>query len=72
MWTSFASASNVIAVNSQQDRDLHVTWTKWKTAVDGQSVLLGFAFAGGTGILFGVWPARRASTLDPIEALRHE
>ncbi len=44
----------------------------WKTAVDAQSIVLAFASASGIGIVFGVWPARRASTLDPIEALRHE
>jgi putative ABC transport system permease protein len=44
----------------------------WKTAVDAQSILLAFAFASSIGIVFGVWPARRASTLDPIDALRYE
>jgi putative ABC transport system permease protein len=42
----------------------------WDTAVDPLSILVAFAFASATGMLFGVWPARRASQLDPIEALR--
>ncbi|KKM95660.1 hypothetical protein LCGC14_1186020, partial [marine sediment metagenome] len=44
----------------------------WPSIISLNSVLLAFFFAVAIGIFFGVWPARRASKLNPIEALRFE
>jgi len=43
-----------------------------ETAVSAWSILLAFGIAATTGIVFGLYPARRAALMDPIEALRHE
>ncbi|RIK69266.1 MAG: multidrug ABC transporter substrate-binding protein [Planctomycetota bacterium] len=35
-------------------------------------IVLAFVFSAGVGVVFGLWPARRAAGLNPIEALRHD
>jgi ABC-type antimicrobial peptide transport system permease subunit len=44
----------------------------WTTEIPPEAIALAFVFSGAVGIFFGFYPARKASRLDPIEALRYE
>jgi putative ABC transport system permease protein len=47
-------------------------FSNFPVSITPWSIILAFCFAGIIGVFFGMHPARKASRLQPIEALRYE
>jgi putative ABC transport system permease protein len=58
-----AHAISVVAQNAGQE---------FRALVSLRAVLVATLFSAGVGLFFGIYPARRASRLNPIDALRYE
>jgi putative ABC transport system permease protein len=48
------------------------TLAGWPTVVPGEAIVIAVVFSGAVGVFFGFYPARKAASFDPIQALRYE
>jgi putative ABC transport system permease protein len=66
-------AGGIIGILLGTGSALLLSWKfNWNTLVSPVAIAVAFGFSGAVGLIFGLLPARRAASLDPIVALRYE
>ena len=69
---ALTGAGGVIGVIVAVGISLLIKMAKWPSAIPAWAIALGVAVSMGIGLFFGIYPAVKASRLDPVEALRYE
>ena len=70
---SLSIAGGAIGIALGVGTSRFLAWKQqWPIVLAPEAVLLAFGFSAAIGIFFGFYPARKASRLDPIDALRYE
>ena len=66
-------AGGLIGIALGTSAAIFLSWKlNWNTLISPTAIIVAFGFSGAVGLVFGLLPARRAASLDPIIALRYE
>jgi putative ABC transport system permease protein len=66
-------AGGIVGIILGSSTAVLLSWKfNWNTLVSPVAIAVAFCFSGAVGLIFGLLPARRAASMDPIVALRYE